>query len=177
MLIRIGFDIELSVATPMALIYLLQVHPSRRDDLVAPENLCISGGLQPEEYIDSFGNRCARTRSRALTSSPTKSRRRQPRPDAASPVATATDNDARPRRNAMTNTPKKDEVQGEGDYEAARRYDKAARDFAESGRVEPAAHEAAPDSAAEAEAMKRAEEVGKSHSKGEGRLVSDKRKA
>ena len=60
MLIRIGFDIELSVATPMALIYLLQVHPSRRDDLVAPENLCISGALQPEEYIDSFGNRCAR---------------------------------------------------------------------------------------------------------------------
>ena len=60
MLIRIGFDIELSVATPMALIYLLHVHPSRRDDLVAPENLCISGGLQPEEYIDSFGNRCAR---------------------------------------------------------------------------------------------------------------------
>ena len=60
MLIRIGFDIELSVATPMALIYLLQVHPSRRDDLVAPENLCISGALQPEEYIDSFDNRCAR---------------------------------------------------------------------------------------------------------------------
>ena len=45
MLIRIGFDIELSVATPMALIYLLRVHPSRRDDLVAPENLQISGGL------------------------------------------------------------------------------------------------------------------------------------
>ena len=39
MLIRIGFDIELSVATPMALIYLLRVHPSRRDDLLAPENL------------------------------------------------------------------------------------------------------------------------------------------
>ena len=38
MLIRIGYDIELAVATPMALIYLLRVHPSRRDDLVAPEN-------------------------------------------------------------------------------------------------------------------------------------------
>ena len=45
MLIRIGFDIELAVATPMALIYLLRVHPSRRDDLVAPENLPVSGGL------------------------------------------------------------------------------------------------------------------------------------
>jgi len=77
----------------------------------------------------------------------------------------------------MTPTTRKDEVQGEGDYEAARRYDKAAREFAESGKVEPAAHEAAPGSAAEADEMKRAEEAGKSHSKGEGKLVSDKRKA
>jgi transglutaminase-like putative cysteine protease len=60
MLIRIGYDIELSVATPMALIYLLRVHPSRRDDLVAPENLLVGGGLVPEEYIDSFGNHCGR---------------------------------------------------------------------------------------------------------------------
>ena len=60
MLIRIGFDIELSLATPMALIYLLHVHPSRRDDLVAPENVSISGGLQAEEYLDSFGNHCGR---------------------------------------------------------------------------------------------------------------------
>ena len=77
----------------------------------------------------------------------------------------------------MTPTSKKDDVQGEGDYEAARRYDKAARDFAESGKVEPAAHDAAPGSATEADAMNRAEEVGKSRSKGDGRLVSDKRKA
>jgi hypothetical protein len=74
-------------------------------------------------------------------------------------------------------TPKKDEVQGEGDYEAARRYDKAAREFAESGKVEPAAHDAAPGSTAEAEELKRAEEIGKSHSKGEGRPSSDKPKA
>ncbi len=60
MLIRIGFDIELSVATPMALIYLLRIHPSRRDDLLAPESLLVSGGLAPEEYIDSFGNHCGR---------------------------------------------------------------------------------------------------------------------
>jgi transglutaminase-like putative cysteine protease len=60
MLIRIGYDIELSVATPMALIYLLRVHPSRRDDLVSPEPVQVSGGLVPEEYIDSFGNHCGR---------------------------------------------------------------------------------------------------------------------
>ena len=60
MLIRIGYDIELSVATPMALIYLLRVHPSRRDDLVSPEPVQVSGGLVPEEYIDTFGNHCGR---------------------------------------------------------------------------------------------------------------------
>jgi hypothetical protein len=42
MLIRIGYDIELSVVTPMALIYLLRVHPSRRDDLVSPEPVQVS---------------------------------------------------------------------------------------------------------------------------------------
>ena len=60
MLIRIGFDIELAVATPMALIFLLRVHPSRRDDLSVPENLAVSGNLEPQEYVDSFGNLCGR---------------------------------------------------------------------------------------------------------------------
>ena len=78
--------------------------------------------------------------------------------------------------NANT-TPDKDQVQGEGDYEAARRYDKASRDFAKSGKVEPAARDAAPDDARGAEELERAEEEGKSHSKGEGPLVSSGRKA
>ena len=60
MLIKIGFDIELGVASPMALIYLLRVHPSRRDDLVAPEDFRISNELIADEYIDSFGNHCGR---------------------------------------------------------------------------------------------------------------------
>ena len=75
-----------------------------------------------------------------------------------------------------TPTPK-DEVQGEGDYDAGRRYDKASREFAESGKVEPAARDAAPHNANEAEELERAEAEGKSHSKGEGSLVSNKRKA
>ena len=74
-------------------------------------------------------------------------------------------------------TPKPDPVQGEGDYDAGRRYDKAAREFAQSGKVEPAARDAAPDSVAEAEQMQQAEETGKSRSKGEGKPVSNKRKA
>ena len=60
MLIKIGYDIELGVASPMALIYMLRVHPSRRDDLVVPETLRISNDLNAEEYIDAFGNHCGR---------------------------------------------------------------------------------------------------------------------
>lgn len=60
MLIRIGFDIELAVTTPTAVLYLLRVHPSRRNDLATPEDLRVSNGLVPEEYVDGFGNLCAR---------------------------------------------------------------------------------------------------------------------
>ena len=61
-------------------------------------------------------------------------------------------------------------VQGEGDYDAARNYDEATRDFVKSGKVEQAARDAAPANAAEAaEAaeLARAEQAGKSRSKGE----------
>jgi len=60
MFIQIGFDIELSVAAPTALVYLLHVHPSRRDDLVAPEDFTITPALAPQEYVDAFGNHCGR---------------------------------------------------------------------------------------------------------------------
>jgi transglutaminase-like putative cysteine protease len=60
MFIQIGFNIELAITSPMALLYLLHVHPSRRDDLVAPEHFVVSPSLNPEEYIDSFGNHCGR---------------------------------------------------------------------------------------------------------------------
>jgi hypothetical protein len=35
-----------------------------------------------------------------------------------------------------------DQIQGEGNYEAARRFRKAEEDFARSGKVDKAAHEA-----------------------------------
>ena len=60
-----------------------------------------------------------------------------------------------------------DAVQGEGNYEAARRYDEAQKRFVDSGRVEEAAEQAAPKSQAEADALRRAEEAGKSHAKDE----------
>jgi hypothetical protein len=63
--------------------------------------------------------------------------------------------------------PKSPDIQGEGNYEATRRYDKATTDFVKSGKVEEAARNARPKSEAEAEAMRKAEQEGKSHAKGE----------
>ena len=60
MLIQIGYDIELAITAPMAVIYLLHVHPSRQDDLLQPELINISPPLNTEEYFDSFGNVCGR---------------------------------------------------------------------------------------------------------------------
>ena len=69
MLIDIGYDIELALTAPTALIYLLRVHPSRERDLQGPENLLITPQLPSSEYIDSFGNRCGRIQVPAGVSS------------------------------------------------------------------------------------------------------------
>ena len=63
--------------------------------------------------------------------------------------------------------PKSPDIQGEGNYDATRRYDKAATDFVQSGKVDQAARDARPKSDAEADAMRKAEQEGKSHAKGE----------
>jgi hypothetical protein len=56
---------------------------------------------------------------------------------------------------------------GEGNYAGTRQYDKATKEYAESGRVEEAARAAAPKSEAEAREMQAAEDEGKRHAKGE----------
>ena len=66
------------------------------------------------------------------------------------------------------------EVEGEGGYDPAGRDDKAGRDFAESGRVEPAADEIAP---AEADDSKRLEHERQRRARGAPSMVTDKRKA
>jgi transglutaminase-like putative cysteine protease len=63
MLIKIGYDIELAIEasiTPSALVFLLQVHPSRSHDLVNGERLRVTPGLTVDHYRDAFNNRCAR---------------------------------------------------------------------------------------------------------------------
>ena len=71
-----------------------------------------------------------------------------------------------PRKPAKDTADARD-IQGEGNYDATRRYDKAANDFAKSGKVDEAARAAQPRDAKEAEALRRAEQAGRSHSKGD----------
>jgi hypothetical protein len=58
--------------------------------------------------------------------------------------------------------------QGEGNWEAARAYDRDQKSFAESGKVEPAAQDAKRAlQSKEAKEMQEAERIGKAHSHGE----------
>ena len=65
MYIKIGFDIRLAITSPMALVYVLHVHPSRRDDLLAAEVVLVEPDLQADEYLDAFGNQCGRVNAPA----------------------------------------------------------------------------------------------------------------
>ena len=60
MLIDIGYEIELALSAPTALIHLLRVHPSRTQDLQMPEFASVQPPLASTEYADGFGNRCCR---------------------------------------------------------------------------------------------------------------------
>lgn len=63
-------------------------------------------------------------------------------------------------------------VQGEGDYEAARRFNEAEAEFVKAGRVPDAADKAAPRSLEEKEEMERAEQRGRQRAKEEDPAVS-----
>jgi hypothetical protein len=58
-------------------------------------------------------------------------------------------------------------IQGEGDYEATRRYRKRTEEYLQNNDVEKAAVRAAPRSPAEAADLRAAEEAGKKRAKGE----------
>jgi transglutaminase-like putative cysteine protease len=65
MLIKIGYNIALRLSVPTAVIFVLRVHPSRGNDLVAPEKFRVEPDLPVEEYLDAFGNHCGRVNSPA----------------------------------------------------------------------------------------------------------------
>ncbi|HTW62854.1 MAG TPA: transglutaminase family protein [Terracidiphilus sp.] len=60
MLIRIGFEIQFDLPAETAMIAMLNVHPTREWDLLAPDDLFTEPRLHIGAYLDSFGNRCTR---------------------------------------------------------------------------------------------------------------------
>jgi len=62
---------------------------------------------------------------------------------------------------------RKDKVEGEGSYTGAKEYNKRTKKFVDSGKVEQAANDAAPQSEEEAREMENAERIGKKHIKEE----------
>lgn len=67
----------------------------------------------------------------------------------------------------MKTSTSKSRVQGEGDYASAKKYNEQAQAFAQSGKVEQAAKQAAPRNKQEQEDMRTAEAAGRSHAKGQ----------
>jgi transglutaminase-like putative cysteine protease len=60
MLIRVGFDIQFEIPSPVAMIALFHVHPSRQADLLEPDEPSVTPTVTLDEYVDSFGNVCSR---------------------------------------------------------------------------------------------------------------------
>ena len=61
----------------------------------------------------------------------------------------------------------KERIHGEGNYKAAREFDQAEAAFVRSGRVDQAARDAAPSSAAEAAALSEAEQAARRRARDE----------
>jgi transglutaminase-like putative cysteine protease len=59
MLIRAGHELKFSANSPLAMLLMLHVHPSRQED-VTSESFRISPEVPTDEFSDSFGNRCTR---------------------------------------------------------------------------------------------------------------------
>jgi transglutaminase-like putative cysteine protease len=60
MLIRLGYDIEFYIPQEVAVVALLNVHPSRARDLLEPDELHVEPHVSTESFFDRFGNRCTR---------------------------------------------------------------------------------------------------------------------
>jgi transglutaminase-like putative cysteine protease len=58
--IKIGFDIIYECTQPTPMVLMLNVHPSRKDDLEKPDTIQFLPGIPSHTYLDSFGNICTR---------------------------------------------------------------------------------------------------------------------
>jgi len=60
MQIKAGFALTYECPQPTPMLLCLNIHPSRRSDLLTPQVLHFSPRLEPWDYVDGFGNVCTR---------------------------------------------------------------------------------------------------------------------
>jgi transglutaminase-like putative cysteine protease len=60
MIIRIGYELQLEFRQPTPVVFMLNVHSSRLNDLIAPDEMIITPGVPRRFYFDLFGNPCVR---------------------------------------------------------------------------------------------------------------------
>src|SRR6202451_3473933 len=60
MLIRLGYEIQFDVPLDVPFVCLVNVHPSRVQNLLEPDELRLNPEIPISSYTDSFGNRCTR---------------------------------------------------------------------------------------------------------------------
>ena len=60
MLIHLGYDIQFDIESPVPMVAMLSVHPSRRHDLQEADNVQVQPAIETTEYLDAFGNICTR---------------------------------------------------------------------------------------------------------------------
>lgn len=60
MLIRLGYDIQFDLPYDVPFVGLLNVHPSRVQHLLEPDELVLEPNVPVKSYTDTFGNRCTR---------------------------------------------------------------------------------------------------------------------
>jgi transglutaminase-like putative cysteine protease len=65
MLIRLGYDIQFDLPSDGFFIGVVNIHPSRVQDLREPDELHVDPLTSVDSYIDSFGNRCTRFPARS----------------------------------------------------------------------------------------------------------------
>jgi len=60
MQIRLGYELVFDILAPVPMVLLLYTHPSRAGCLLEPEQIRIEPETPIEDFIDVFGNKCAR---------------------------------------------------------------------------------------------------------------------
>ena len=61
MRIRIGYELDVDFPQPTAVVFMLNVHPSRMNDLESPDVVRFAPDLPSQFFHDLFGNPCVRT--------------------------------------------------------------------------------------------------------------------